>query len=340
MPKVAIVKGNDRKENITKSLKSLKKTILRCIDKKNSDTLFIKVNTIDPNFPLACTHPDALEVVLEFFINKFNRIVIGDNSFAFSKNQNIYTHLIKKLELKFDAKLKFSDLSEFDSKKLMFKQIDGSYKHVRVSSLPDEAFTISLALPKTHDTVIFTGCSKNMVGCLVKDRMLIHGLNFYHRILMSNTVRSFRITNENIAELLSNVKPDLSILDGFVGMEGNGPLHGKKVKLEIAMCSDDCIALDSTAAKIIGFDFIPYLFLCEKKGIGTTNIGEIHILKDGFENLKEISRNFKPHYLYKYQISEYGKTCEKIPIIDFRLLLTFMKRYYRIKDKILEMIRK
>ena len=186
MPKVAIVRGSDRKTNIKESLKLLDGDIKRSIKKKNSDILFVKVNTIDPNFSLACTHLDALEAVLEYFVDDFNRIIVGDNSFAFSKSQdNIYSHLAKKFE-----KIEFSDLSEFESKRLMFKQINGSYRDARISSLPDRAFTISLALPKTHDAVVFTGCSKNMVGCLVENRVLIHGLDFYHRLLLDKAVKS------------------------------------------------------------------------------------------------------------------------------------------------------
>ena len=122
-------------------------------------------------------------------------------------------------------------------------------------------------------------------------------------------------------------------------MEGNGPIEGSKVKLGIAMCGEDCIALDSLAAKIVGFNFVPYLSLCGKKGIGVTDLDKIRVLREGFEDLMEISKKFKPHYLYRYQIMTKDLNA-KMPNIDFRLLISFMKRYYRVKDKVLERMRK
>lgn len=178
MSRVAIVKGNDRKDNIKKALELMKNDIEESIQTKNPDTLFIKINVIDNNYPLACTHPAALETVLEFFYDKFEKIIVGDNSFVFTKNpeSHMYSHLKEKFE-----KIKFSDLTEFDSKEISFKNIDSNEKS-RISLLPNEAYTISLSLPKTHDTVIFTGCVKNMFGCVIEGRPLLHGLKIYNRV--------------------------------------------------------------------------------------------------------------------------------------------------------------
>lgn len=137
--------------------------------------------------------------------------------------------------------------------------------------------------------------------------------------------------------MFENVKPDLCILDGFIGMEGDGPILGNEVKLNIAMCSEDGVAVDSLASKIMGFDNIPYLKICQEKGIGVENVDGIQILNYGFENFKDLIQKVKPHYLFKYQTMSELNTV--VPRIDFKFLIDTMKRSYRIKDKILEKIK-
>lgn len=317
MTTIAIVKGNDRISNIKEVLTTLRKNIDSRIKRKASDTLFIKINAIDIRYPVACTHPHALETILEYFHNKFDNIIIGDNSFAFSQNlDHPYNYLANKFE-----NLKFSDLREFDSKKVYFDTLHGRAVG-RISLLPQKAFTISLALPKTHDTFVFTACSKNMMGCVISGRSYVHGLRAYERLSLNKVVQSNRLNVKNLMKVIENTKPDFSILDGFTGMDGNGPILGNEVKLGIAMGSDDAIALDSVAAKIVGFETVPYLHSPDN----------IQIASKGFKHLDEIKKKFRPHYLYKYQIMSELDTL--IPKIDTRLLVYLMKRSYRIKDKL------
>src|SRR3989338_2540926 len=151
MTKISIVKGNNRKENIARAIKLIEKDIEEAIKKKKSKKLFIKVNAIDTKLPLACTHIDALDSVLSIFYSKFEEIIVGDNSFAFIKNNGVP---YKKLSGKF-PKVKFSGLTEFQTENIEFKKLDGAATG-KISLLPRKAFTISLALPKTHDAFVYT----------------------------------------------------------------------------------------------------------------------------------------------------------------------------------------
>ena len=324
MSKVVIVKGNNRKNNIKKALKFIEKDINHSIKKKGSDTLFIKINTMDIRIPSTCTNPLAIEAVIEYFYDYFEQIIVGDNSYAFSEyiDNNPYSYLAKKFK-----KVRLSDLTEFDSKKITFEYIDKHLQilEVRLSLLPKKAFSISLSLPKSHDTCIFSGCSKNMVGCLIKNRWVIHGFGPFGRIFLKNTIKSFKANWRNLVRLIKEIRPDLSIMDAFTGIEGDGPLFGYPIKLGLAMCSLDSLALDMVASRICGFDNVPYLSMCN----GTKNI---EIIKEGFKDLKKIGKDFKPHYLFKYQVINPKPKC--IFPIDFKWILrTLIKRYYRIPLK-------
>ncbi|MBI2046982.1 DUF362 domain-containing protein [Candidatus Pacearchaeota archaeon] len=182
--KISIAKGESRKENIKKAVRLIEKDIEKAIKSKKSKRLFIKVNAIDTNFPLACTHPDALEVVLEIFCPKFNEVIVGDNSFAFTQYGGEYY----KQALNRFPKVRFSDLAEFESDKIDFETLNG-IETGKVSLLPRQAFSISLALPKTHDAFVYTGCLKNMFGCVIKNRNGLHAMKLYERMILNKYVR-------------------------------------------------------------------------------------------------------------------------------------------------------
>ena len=124
MQKISIVKGNERKENIKKAISLIEDDIEKAIQNKRgkSKMLFIKVNAIDINFPLACTHPDALEAVLGIFHNKFKEVIVGDNSFAFSQYGGEY---YRQASSRF-SNVRLSDLAEFESESIEFETLSGA----------------------------------------------------------------------------------------------------------------------------------------------------------------------------------------------------------------------
>ncbi|MGR3178719.1 MAG: DUF362 domain-containing protein [Candidatus Anammoxibacter sp.] len=331
MTELVIVKGDDRIENLDRALGLMNNVIDKSIAKKGSGSLFIKVNAIDTHFPLAVTRPEALEAVVRFFYDKFERIIIGDNSFVFKKymDSNIYSHfpgMFKKVEL--------SDLTNFGSKDIEFKQLNGNIIKGTISTLTQEMYSISLSLPKTHDTFVYTGCSKNGMGCVMTKRPYVHALELNERMMIKKVVRSNVVNRVNLVNVIEASYPDLSILDGFLGMEGNGPMFGSEIPLGIAMCSCDSIALDTVMSNLTGLGYVPYLHPCQEKGLGTMDIEKMEIIKDGFDDFKEIYKPFKPHPNANYQtMVEFNSI---FPKIDFHLLFGIAKRFHRVKDKVFE----
>jgi len=309
MVKIAVVKGIDRKKNIIKVLDLLENDIKKSIRNKKSDTLFIKINTTNIKFPNSCTHPSAVETVVNYFSDRFKKIIVGDNSFAFSsyKNRNPYSYLK-------DKGIILSDLTEYPSALIKFKCSGfikkSRIKKSRISLLPKKAFSISLSLPKSHDSAVFTGCSKNMMGCVLGTKWAVHGLyTVLERLFVNRVVTSNFFHHENLKKIIDFTKPDLAIMDAFYGMEADGPTFGNMVKLSMAMCSEDCYTLDSLMSKIIGFDYVPYLPKIKNyKIIGEKNFGNIP--------------KFKPHYFLNYQLMTGRLNGIKL---DFKILFYFLK---------------
>jgi hypothetical protein len=80
-----------------------------------------------------------------------------------------------------------------------------------------------------------------------------------------------------IADLCKLYRPDLSIIDGLVGMEGFGPIDGMPRHLGALVASQDPVAADTVGASLIGIppSQIEHLRYAERKGVGTMTDFEI-----------------------------------------------------------------
>jgi uncharacterized protein (DUF362 family) len=60
--------------------------------------------------------------------------------------------------------------------------------------------------------------------------------------------------NLSIGRLAKVVFPHLAIIDGVVGMEGNGPIDGTPISSGVAVAGTDALAVDEVGAQAMGFD--------------------------------------------------------------------------------------
>ncbi len=118
---------------------------------------------------------------------------------------------------------------------------------------------ISLAKMKTHTFMGITGAAKNMFGFIVGMRKA----QFHLRMQARPEFAAMLI------DLASLVKPVLSVVDGVVGMEGNGPRNGSPVAAGVILAGADCFAVDLVMAEIMGFDpaRLPLLALALERGL-------------------------------------------------------------------------
>lgn len=72
--------------------------------------------------------------------------------------------------------------------------------------------------------------------------------------------------NDNLHILAGLMAPDLAVIDGFEGMEGNGPCWGTKVTQNVAVVSLDWFAADRAGVELMGVKStdVAYRF-CPKK---------------------------------------------------------------------------
>ncbi|HXF71911.1 MAG TPA: DUF362 domain-containing protein [Actinomycetota bacterium] len=109
---------------------------------------------------------------------------------------------------------------------------------------------VSMPKMKTHHWAGVTLSLKNCFGC-VPGRVYGWPKNVLH----------WAGIQEAIVDVAAAVRPGLAIVDGIVGMEGNGPIQGTPVRAGVLLFGDDPVATDVTAARLMGVDpaRVPYL---------------------------------------------------------------------------------
>ena len=147
-------------------------------------------------------------------------------------------------------------------------------KSIAVPRLVTESAVISAAKLKTHVNTTVTLGMKNMFG-LLPDKFK----GKYHMKGISNVV----------VDINTVLKPALTVIDGFVGMEGRGPIDGTPVQMNLIIAGKDVVATDATAARVMGFN--PYeikdIRRAFEKGLGSS---EAQIMG---EKLETVTRAFK-----------------------------------------------
>jgi len=102
---------------------------------------------------------------------------------------------------------------------------------------------VSMPKMKTHHWAGVTLSLKNCFGC-VPGRVYGWPKNVLH----------WAGLNEAIVDVSAAVHPDLQIVDGIVGMQGNGPIQGTPMPAGLLVFGADPVATDVTAARLMGFD--------------------------------------------------------------------------------------
>jgi len=287
-PKVALVTGDNRRENLRKAMELVKEDIAKKIKGK----VMLKPNFTNVSRQLAATHVDAIRGTLDF-LEEFSpsSIVVAEGAGGAYRNFN-YLPLEKEYSVSLVDLHKERDLTPIKVLLTSEEEVDIGIFNFAI----EQDCRISVAVPKTHETAMVTCCLKNMMGCILQaDRRKMHG---EVPNAPSNFSKSVKVIHKNLIRLAKVVAPHVSVIDGLVGMEGNGPVHGDEVPLNIAIASTDFVAADAVAAKIMGFEpleEVGYIYYGDRLGLGVGDIKKIQILGADIET---VSRKFKhsPNY--------------------------------------------
>jgi uncharacterized protein (DUF362 family) len=191
-----------------------------------------------------------------------------------------------RLARKFGVQLVDLDKEEVEVVHI-FNQKDFRPHPARMSKLlldHDSNFIISAAILKTHDQVVATLSLKNIVvGAPIKDEGFRFGRDRKQGAVSDKRVThgsGIRAINYNLCDLSSRLYPDFSVIDGYQGMEGNGPTGGSPVEHRVAIASSDWLAADRVGLELMGIDFskVGYLNYCAESGRGEADLSRVEVL--------------------------------------------------------------
>ncbi len=131
-------------------------------------------------------------------------------------------------------------------------------------------FLVNLPVMKTHILTIVSLGMKNMFG-------IVSGKKSTHHSRLSDA----------ICDVTKVRKPDLTVMDGIIGMEGTGPISGSPKKMNLIMASEDVLALDVTACRVMRINpaHVDHLQKAAYYDLGEDNPTRINVVGEKIEDV-------------------------------------------------------
>jgi uncharacterized protein (DUF362 family) len=301
LARVALTTGDQRADIAFRGMKEFQKEIAQAIGNRR---VVVKPNNVSTDRQLPSTHAETLEGILEFLksIDKLGNTVIAES--AMGPTLDGFSNFgYTKVADKYGVKLVDLDQEPFDTH-LVIDETDARPHPIRLSRvlLDPNSYVISAARMKTHDRVVATLSLKNIVvGAPIKapaaggrrfggsDKGLVHG-------------GGYRGININLATLAPLLHPHLAVIDGYDGMEGDGPIGGTPVDHRVCVVGTDWLAADRVGVELMGIDFskIGYLNYCAQANLGVADLKKIEVVG---ENIEKHQKSYRLPSSYSRQIT-------------------------------------
>ncbi|GAI01345.1 unnamed protein product [marine sediment metagenome] len=236
---------------------------------KPGSRVFVKINHLPPPSPPEkgiVTHPVFAEAVLRLLKTFSDNIAVGDDiasqaleGFSISGFQQMCQGIgVRLVNLREGGFVEVGCNGHFLDKIYLSRIV------------LDADVIVNLPKLKTHSLTVLTGGVKNMYGTIPSGlRTRFHG----------EYVKSEDFS-QVLTDIFSAIRPQLTILDGIVAMEGEGPASGGLRRLGVVLASQDAVALDAVMAKMVGLNprDIYTTQYCDERGLGVGNLDNVKVV--------------------------------------------------------------
>ena len=186
-------------------------------------------------------------------------------------------------------------------------------------------YIVSIPVMKTHMHTTVTLSIKNMKGVLWRrEKVRLHQLHAPRQVVGND-----KELDVAISDLASVLLPDLAVIDGNIGMEGLGPGIGNPRNAGLVVVSQDPVAADAVASRLMGFSpqDIPHLRLISERGMGEIDLSKLRIDPDNYLALQE--RFEPPPEKISFEYPDVEVHDEESCSACLSTVFLFLKRYYK-----------
>ncbi len=272
---------------------------------RDKDRIMLKPNLVAES-PVFTTKPTVIKALAELMKKSGKEVSIGEGSagasgFNFKNNIQYRTknkEILDGLQQYVFDQLGYTELSKTNhiplvnlhSGELIDVEIADGLVFDKISlhrSLHDIDMLCSVPMMKTHVLATVTLGMKNLIG-LYPGTVYYSARSWLHDHCADNN--SPGVAFEVIDMVRAN-KLGLTVVDGSMAMEGDGPTEGRLVKMDVIIAGTNPLATDMVAAKVMGFSTmeIPTLAWSIKSGMTPAKLDEIEIRG---ETIEAVARPF------------------------------------------------
>ena len=233
----------------------------------------IKANLVSAMKPssAATTHPVLLSALTDMLIERGASVVIGDSPGGLYNDA--FVGRVYRVAGMQEPEAHGATLNRnYETRTAYYEGAKVLRDFSYTAYLDDADMIINFCKVKSHGMMGMSSAAKNMFGAIpgiIKPE--------YH----------FRFPNyedfgDMICDLDEYFHPTLSIADGVIGMEGNGPTAGTPKEIGCLLASHSPHNLDMIAAKILGFEprEIPTLDAAIRRGVAPERIEDVPVIGD------------------------------------------------------------
>ncbi len=280
--RVALVRcGNYGSENVLKAVRS-------AIDElggigrfvRPGDKVLLKPNLLvgRPADKHVNTHPEVVRAMVKLVKKAGGKPTIGDSPALPATGNAI--RVASRCGIATVAKEEGISVVDFNRPVEIENPSGTKYKKFKIDrTVLENDVTINLPKLKSHGQMTLTLGVKNIFGVIPGTRK-----SQWHLAAGTDRLHFARM----LVDLYRNVSPRLTLMDGIVGMDGNGPQSGNPKKIGLVMASQDAVALDAVICRIVGLAKarMPTTLAAEEMGVGQTQLGKISIAGETVENCR------------------------------------------------------
>ncbi len=239
--------------------------------------VFIKPNLMRKSDPelSAVTHPSVIRAIAKRASELGAFVVVGDSPGG-AYNRNVLAAVYRAAGLEAVAEETGAALN-YDCGERDIEMPGGKYlKSLRViSPILDADLVINVCKLKSHAMAVYSGAVKNLYG-------VIPGLLKAELHFRFQTIEEF---SEMVVDICDYFRPGLNIIDGIVGMEGQGPGSGEPRRVGALIASACPYSADLVATELVGYrmEEIPMLNAAFKRGLFD---GKTEVLGGSLEDMR------------------------------------------------------